>query len=96
MTAYRQTASPELAPIGPGDSGRPVAKRSVYFKALGFLETPIYRRNDLGQSSRLEGPAIVEEEDSTVLLHPGQGLTLTDHGLLIVTGQPEDYRRSGL
>lgn len=91
VTAYRQAAKPELAPIGPGDSFRPVAERSVYFKTLGFLETPIYLREDLGRSSRLEGPAIIEEEDSTVLLHPGQVLTLTDHGLLIITGQPEDY-----
>jgi len=92
VTVYRQPVKPELAAIRPGDSAAPVAVRPVYFKRLGYLPTPIFRRRDLGQSSRLEGPAVVEEEDSTVLLHPAQMLSLTEHGLIVITGYPEDYR----
>ena len=92
VTVCRQPVKPELAAIRPGDSATPIAVRPVYFKRLGYLPTPIFRRRDLGQSSRLEGPAIVEEEDSTVLLHPAQSLHLTEHGLLVITGYPEDYR----
>ena len=92
VTAYRQAVKPELAPVGAGSSARPSTVRRTFFKTLGYLETPIYRRADLGRQTRLEGPAIVEEEDSTTLLHPGQTLTLTEHGLLLIAGIPEDYR----
>lgn len=92
VTAFRETAKPELVPVGPGGCGDPIARRPVYFRNMGHVDTPIYRRQDLGQSSVLEGPAIVEEEDSTALLHPGQVLTVTERGLLIVCGEPEDYR----
>jgi N-methylhydantoinase A len=91
VTVYRRAARPDLVLIRPGGPEGPVARRAVFFKGLGFLETPIYRRAGLGRDSRLEGPAIIEEEDSTVLLHPGQNLTLTEHGLLIISGRPEDY-----
>ena len=92
VTVYRHVARPGLPPIGRSSLKEPVAWRPVFFRRLGFLETPIYRRSGLGYDSRLEGPAVVEEEDSTVLLHPGQSLTLTEHGLLVISGQPEDYR----
>jgi len=91
VTVYRRAARPDLALLRRGGPQGPVARRAVFFKGLGFLETPIYRRAGLGCDTRLEGPAIVEEEDSTVLLHPGQTLTLTEHGLLIISGRPEDY-----
>ncbi len=91
VTAYRKAIKPELAAVRDGASADPRAVRRTYFRTLGYLETPIYRREDLGRQTRLQGPAIVEEEDSTTLVHPGQTLTLTEHGLLLITGTPEDY-----
>ncbi|MGH2989865.1 MAG: hypothetical protein ACRDMY_12140 [Gaiellaceae bacterium] len=34
----------------------------------------MYETDRLQAGDRLQGPAVVEAEDSTVLVHPGQGL----------------------
>jgi N-methylhydantoinase A len=46
--------------------------RGVYFREHGdFTRTPLYERALLRPGAALEGPAIVEQADSTVLLPPG-------------------------
>jgi N-methylhydantoinase A len=35
------------------------------------VETPVYRRDDLPAGARFEGPAIVEQLDSTTVIPPG-------------------------
>lgn len=46
--------------------------RPVYFaEARGFKKTPIYDRERLRRGAKLEGPAIVEQSDSTTVLPPG-------------------------
>jgi N-methylhydantoinase A len=46
--------------------------REVCFQASeGFRSTPIYERYKLLAGEQLAGPAIVEEFDSTVVIHPG-------------------------
>lgn len=45
--------------------------REVYFKEVGgFTETPIYRRSEVPVDAKIEGPAIVEQLDSTVVIPP--------------------------
>jgi N-methylhydantoinase A len=44
--------------------------RDVYFGDGGWLRTKIYDRKGLGAGARLEGPAIIEEYDSTTLIPP--------------------------
>ena len=63
--------------------------RPVYFEeAEAFLETPVFKRGDLGPGSQLTGPAIVEQVDSTVVIHPGQSAKADDYGnLLIAVGE---------
>lgn len=62
----------------------PVSRRRVYFgDPCGWIETPVYARR--GMPSRIEGPAIVEGDDSTVVIPPDavaeadkrQNLTIT-------------------
>ena len=49
-----------------------VGTRPVYFDAAGdFVDTAIYDRARLGWGAELEGPAIAEQADSTVLIPPG-------------------------
>ena len=50
----------------PLDTGR------GFFKSAGFFETPAYRRSDLAPRGRLMGPAIVQEQPSTIVRYPGQ------------------------
>ncbi len=46
--------------------------RSAYFEAAnGFVDCPVYDRYQLEPGSVVEGPAIVEERESTAVLGPG-------------------------
>ena len=45
--------------------------RDVSFKRGVFVRTPIFAREDLEPGARLDGPAIVEQLDSTFVLFPG-------------------------
>jgi N-methylhydantoinase A len=49
--------------------GRTAPPRQAYFPDLGgFVETPVYDRYALTAGSTLEGPAIVEERESTLVI----------------------------
>ncbi|HEY7032269.1 MAG TPA: hydantoinase/oxoprolinase family protein [Thermomicrobiales bacterium] len=72
-----------------GDTAEPVAMRSVAFRGAGFVSTPIYRRESLPAGFALEGPAVIEEPDSTTVVHPGDTMRVREDGLLeIVAGSP--------
>lgn len=46
--------------------------RPVYFDEVGdFTDTPVYRRDRLGLGATIDGPAIVEQADTTILIPPG-------------------------
>ena len=62
--------------------------RGVCFEPSGgYIPTPVYDRYKLLAGAVLEGPAIVEEFDSTVVAHPGDRLTVDEFASLhIVRG----------
>ena len=46
--------------------------RGVYFPEFGrHIDTPVYNRYAMRQGTTIEGPAIVEEMESTVVIIPG-------------------------
>ena len=46
-------------------------RRRVYFgNETGFVDTPVYKRASLKANSQIEGPAIIEETESTLVLPP--------------------------
>ncbi len=49
----------------------PAGRREVYFEDEGWRPTPIYRREKLRPGAVVEGPAIIESYESTVLVPPG-------------------------
>jgi 5-oxoprolinase (ATP-hydrolysing) len=67
-----------------GGASKPHATRSIFFAGVGKAETPIYRRESLPEGARLVGPALIEEMDSTTLLHPGDAAEVRADGSLIV------------
>jgi len=74
LTAVGVTPKPQFARHA--GNGAPVPKaaatRPVYFEeAGGFVETPIYVRDRLPAGTRLTGPAVVDQLDSTTLIPPG-------------------------
>jgi N-methylhydantoinase A len=87
VSALGQVARPELPRLAEqhGPAPQPVAQRLVFFKGQGFLDCPVYRREHLLAGCELHGPAIVDEQDSTTLLSPGFGLSVSAHGILVIT-----------
>ena len=63
---------------------RPVQRRRVYFYRTGFVETPVYRSEDLGPGHSLTGPSIVERPDTTIVVGAGQRLEVEPYGNLII------------
>ncbi len=54
------------------EAPRPSATRAIYFDGRDEpIETPIYRHRDLPAGAVMEGPLVIEQLDSTVLVPPG-------------------------
>jgi N-methylhydantoinase A len=54
-----------------GSMPDPIARRRVHFGGGDAVEAPIYRRADVPAGATFEGPAVLEQLDSTVLVPPG-------------------------
>jgi N-methylhydantoinase A len=82
LRAVGVTPKPELARHAGGD-GRlpdPIATRRVLFDERSDpVETPIHDRAALPAGARLEGPAIIEQLDSTVVVPPGVVAEIDEH-----------------
>ena len=57
--------------------------RPVYFDG-GFQDTPVYQREALPVDAAFDGPAIIEQMDTTILVEPGDRVTSDDEGNLII------------
>lgn len=66
--------TPKPAFIAQDTSGaqmpEPTATRQVWFETTGWVETPVYDRNSIPAGASFEGPAIVDQLDSTTLVPP--------------------------
>jgi N-methylhydantoinase A len=85
LTAAGRLNKPSLARLDAGGAGAPEprAVRRVYLEG-GFVECPIHDREALAAGVAIEGPAIVEERDSTTLVYPGYSLTADGWGNLVL------------
>jgi N-methylhydantoinase A len=86
----RQPALPRLH-VADGDVPQPEAVRPVYFKRVGWADTPIYRRNCLTVGNSIGGPLVVEEVDSTTVVLPGHALSVHAAGSLVISPEQGDY-----
>jgi len=58
----------------------PVARRPVHFDELDdAVDTPVYDRAALPAGCTLEGPAIVQQLDSTIVVPPGVSAAVDEH-----------------
>jgi N-methylhydantoinase A len=73
----------ELTPAG--NEPAPVETRPVAFRGVGYVPTVVYRREALPAGFARSGPLIVEEPDSTSVVHPGDRLLVRADGLLEIT-----------
>jgi N-methylhydantoinase A len=74
---------------------RPQSMRPVCFAARGRQDCPVFRRVKFGAGTLLQGPALLEEENSVTLVHPGQTLEVTRDGTLIISGIEAPVDRRG-
>ena len=62
----------------------PISRRTMVFdRGQPGLETAVYRRADLGAGAHFDGPAVVEERETTSVIRPGWSVTVSDDGSLI-------------
>jgi N-methylhydantoinase A len=67
--AVGRVATPPVAAVdGQARLAAPRAQREVYFRGVGRVETPVYDRQSF---SSADGPAIVEEWTTTIVVPPG-------------------------
>ena len=84
VTAIGKLSALELDEQGSSDETSEKAKRSVWFKNSGWVTCPIHERNRLRAGATLDGPAIVDSHDSTIVLPPSWQLTRENGGFIIM------------
>jgi N-methylhydantoinase A len=87
LTAIGAIARPPLRNLSNNHDSGDARKgsRSVFFAETGkFTETPIYDRYRLTAAQQLVGPAVVEEMDSHIVLHPGFQADVDTFGNLLI------------
>jgi N-methylhydantoinase A len=91
LTALSPIKKPELREIAkqktPAETQQAIkSRRPVFFaESGGYVDCPIYDRYRLGAGAIVPGPAIVEEFDSTTVIHPGFQARVDKFGNLLLT-----------
>jgi N-methylhydantoinase A len=75
----------EVAPVGVGQD----ATAAIIETARGFFngawhDTPHYDRGKLGVGTKVEGPAIIRQYDTTTVLLPGHTAEIDAHGNILI------------
>ncbi len=83
---------PQLAPAprplaGPDAAAARLADRPIWFDAAGPLAAARYDRDRLSPGNRIDGPALVLQYDSTLLLAPGWTAQVDPFGNLVAERQ---------
>jgi N-methylhydantoinase A len=69
----------------------------VYFDDNGdFTDTPIYNRSELPAGSSIDGPAIVEQMDTTVLIPPNARARVDERLNLVIDVEAPVEERAAL
>ncbi|MCX7289218.1 MAG: hydantoinase/oxoprolinase family protein, partial [Rhodobacterales bacterium] len=71
-----------IDPQGRKPTAEPSDTRKVWFD--GWHDTPVYWRDHLPLALDLQGPAIIEQMDTTIVIDPGARVTSDSDGNLIV------------
>ena len=81
------TPKPELkaVPAGQGPA-KPAGRRVIHYRKQRY-ESAVYHRRDLLAGQHLDGPAIVEQEDTTTLVPAGFRASVDAFGNLVIEGR---------
>ncbi len=82
-----RVVKPEMHPEpdqGPDPARARTGERPVFFRGLGgFSPTAVFRRERLRSGNRVDGPAVIEAADTTVVVHPSQSVRVDQWGSLL-------------
>ena len=88
VEAYGVVEKPQFtahADAGPDASAAALEPRDVYMPESGdFVATQVFDRDRLQTGNRIEGPAVIEQMDSTTFVLPGQTATVDPYHNLII------------
>ena len=86
VSAVGSMTRPALAHKAQQGGDVAVGQREVYWRELQcFVSTPIYSGAQLAVRRNIEGPAIVEMPETTIVLRPGSAGQLDEYGNFIVS-----------
>jgi N-methylhydantoinase A len=87
LTVFGRIKKPKLKKLEPQESAKAIPEelRKVYFEEDGWILTEVFKRDQLKPAMEINGPAIVEDKMSSVLLYPEQSLLVDNYGNLIIT-----------
>jgi len=95
VTGKRRSLAHESASLGRGTlKDALLEKRKVWFPETGFVLTPVYDRDRLSLQSRITGPAIIEQMDTTTVVPPGARVKPDRYGYLHMEINPSATRRA--
>ncbi|MBJ3777093.1 hydantoinase/oxoprolinase family protein [Acuticoccus mangrovi] len=81
-----------------GDAARPLAPATRPIAPVGartihtggrFVEAPVFAFEAMAPGHRIDGPALIESETTTVALHAGDRVSVTAHGWLDIAVAPK-------
>jgi len=77
---------PEIAKVTRGGNIKDAMKkpRKVWFRDAGFVDSDIYERNLLPIGATFDGPAIVEQQDTTTVIPPRTHCKIDSYANIII------------
>jgi N-methylhydantoinase A len=64
------------------DAAKP--SRKVWFRDIGFVDTDIYERGLIPVGAEFEGPAVLEQPDTTTVIPPRAKCRVDDYKNIII------------
>jgi N-methylhydantoinase A len=82
VTAVGEIPKPQIRAIAAPERAQapvPDATRAAHFGVGAGIDVPVFRRSTLVPGAAIDGPAIIEEKTSTIVLYPGQRARVDGH-----------------
>jgi N-methylhydantoinase A len=75
----------QLPRIPLAETPSPVGERRLFFRGFGWVECPVYQRDSLEPGRTLQGPAVVEQMDTTIVIAPDFTAEIDEFTNIILT-----------
>jgi N-methylhydantoinase A len=87
LEATLETETIRLVPVDAAGRGAAASRkgiRAVWFREHGWTACAVHERAFLPVAEPMQGPLLIEEATATTLVLPGQLLTMTETGILLI------------